>query len=262
MSVSTGRAAIRLDRVTVGYGGPPVVRDLGLTVEPGEWLALIGPNGAGKSTVLKALVGVLRHEGTIEIDGATHRGRAGAGRQIGYVPQQPTLPAGMTTAEYVLLGRTAHLGWFGSETAADRHRVGEVLAELGLEDLAGRPVDRLSGGEAQRAALARALVQDTAVLALDEPTSALDLANQVGILELVDRLRRQRGLAVVTAIHDLSTASRFADRVALLDQGTLVAAGTTREVLTEELLTTHYRIPVSVLDGPDGGLVVVPLRAT
>lgn len=252
--------AVRLDGVGVGYGADPVIAGVSLDVAAGEWLALIGPNGAGKSTLLKALVGVLGHDGRIEIDGDVHNGRSGAGRQIAYVAQQPVLPAGMTTVEYALLGRTAHLGWFGSETRCDRHQVADILERLGLAELAARPVDQLSGGEAQRAALARALVQETTILALDEPTSALDLAHQIGILELIDELRHERDLAVVTAIHDLSTASRFADRVALLADGGLAAIGSVAEVLTEERLSHHYETPVTVIDGPDGGLLVVPRR--
>ena len=241
--------ALRLRGVAVGYGDEPVVAGVDATVAAGRWLAVIGPNGAGKSTLLKAMAGILPFAGEI----------TGVDRGVAYVPQQPSLPAGMSTAEYVLLGRTAHLAWFRSESAADRRRVAAVLDRLDLGELAGRPVTELSGGEAQRATLARALVQEARILVLDEPTSALDLAHQIGVLELIDRLRHDHGLAVVTAMHDLTTAGRFADQLLLVAGGRAAASGTPAEVLTADVLSCHYGTPVSVLDGPDG-VVVVPLR--
>lgn len=247
--------ALRLIDVAVGYGSSPVLAGVSFGVGAGEWLAVIGPNGAGKSTLLKAIIGALPFDGSIEVGG-----RGGAARRIGYVPQKPILPLGMTTAEYVLLGRTAHLSWFQSESSNDRRRVADVLDQLDLASMAGRPVTELSGGEGQRATLARALVQEASILVLDEPTSALDLAHQITVLELVDELRRSHDLAVVTAMHDLTIASRFADRLLLVADGEQAAMGPPAEVLTRALLTKFYRTPVTVMDGPDGGLVVVPLR--
>ena len=253
--------ALRLADVGVGYGGAPVLSGVSFAVEAGRWLAVIGPNGAGKSTLLKAIVGAVGFDGTIELEGRG-RGRGGGAEahRIGYVPQQPILPLGMTTAEYVLLGRTAHLGWFRAESGRDRRRVADVLEQLDLGAMAARPVTELSGGEAQRASLARALVQEASVLVLDEPISALDLAHQISVLELVDELRRTHRLAVVTAMHDLTIAGRFADRLLLVADRRQQALGSPEQVLTAELLTRQYRTPVTVLDGPDGGIVVVPLR--
>lgn len=254
-----GGPAIRLENVAVGYRDKPVVVGVSLDVPAGGWLSIIGPNGAGKSTVLKAIVGVLPYEGLLEVGGAPQT-RGSSARAVGYVPQKPVLPPGMTTAEYALLGRTAHLGWFGSESGQDRDRVAEVLDRLDMSHLAPRPITELSGGEAQRAALARALVQEASVLILDEPTSALDLANQISVLELVNELRHEQGLAVISAMHDLSMAGRFSDRLLLLAGGTAAATGTPAQVLTEDILSTNYKTPVSVMQGPDNHLVVVPLR--
>ncbi len=259
--------ALRLQDVGVGYGDTAVVSDISFDLPVGQWLAVIGPNGAGKSTLLRAIVGVLQFSGTIEVAGsrsgdAGRRARTSTAKRIGYVPQKPILPLGMSTAEYVLLGRTAHLNWFQSESRRDRQRVHEVLEQLDLASMAGRPVTELSGGEGQRATLARALVQEASVLVLDEPTSALDLAHQITVLELVDSLRREHDLTVVTAMHDLSIASRFADRLLLVADGGPAALGTSAQVLTEPLLTRHYNTPVTVMEGPDGGLVVVPLRTS
>ncbi len=251
---------LELVNVSVAYGKTRVVDDVSVAVHAGEWLGVIGPNGAGKSSLLKAIAGILRFDGSIMVGGEEHGRRSTAARRIGYVAQKPTLPPGMTTAEYVLLGRTAHLGWMGSESAADRTLVADVLERLELDPMAGRDITKLSGGEAQRATLARALVQEAEILILDEPTSALDLAHQISVLELIDELRVERNLAVVTALHDLTTASRFADRLMLLANGGSVAAGLAAEVLTGPVLSRHYGTPVSVVEGPDGGVVVLPLR--
>jgi iron complex transport system ATP-binding protein len=251
---------LRLEDVSVSYGRRPVVRDVSFELGPGRWLAIIGPNGAGKSTLLRALVGVVAHRGVIEIGGVGRRVRDTGVPRVAYVPQHPGRPDGMTTAEYVLLGRTAHLGLLRSESGADRRRVAEVLEQMGLSDQADREMAELSGGEAQRASLARALVQEASILVLDEPTSSLDLGHQLAALELIDRLRRELDLAVVTAMHDLTEAGRFADQLLLLADGRPVALGPPAEVLTEPVLSRYYRTPVSVLDGPDGTAVVVPRR--
>ncbi len=259
---TSGEPVLDLRNVSISYGKTQVVRDVSFSLTPGEWLAVIGPNGAGKSTILKALCGILEFDGSIAVGGAGHTTKTAAAHLIGYVAQKPILPPGMSTAEYVLLGRTAHLGWMGTESAADRARVAEVLDRLGLTAMAGRPINQLSGGEAQRATLARALVQEAKVLVLDEPTSALDLGHQISVLELIDELRIERNLAVVSAMHDLTIASRFADRLLLLAGGSPVIEGHAQDVLTEAVLSTHYGTPVSVIDGPDGGVIVVPLRTT
>ncbi len=263
--------ALSLHRVGVRYtrNGPPVVRDVSLEAAAGEWLALIGPNGAGKSSLLRATAGLVAHTGTVSLAPAPttgggssrrsrqHRARA---RSVAYVAQQPVLPPGMTVAEYVLLGRTAHLGWLRAEGRADRRAAAAVLERLDLARFGARELTAMSGGELQRVVLARALVQETAVLLLDEPTSALDLGHGIGVLELVDELRRDRGLTVVSAMHDLGSAGRFADRLALLHQGELVAHGPPGQVLTEPVLSRYYQTPVEVLHSADGTAVVVPLR--
>ncbi len=267
------RIALSLDRVGVRYGrsGPPVVTDISFDVAAGEWLALIGPNGAGKSSLLRATAGLVPHTGTVSLaqapqagDGFPHRRpspRARA-RSVAYVAQQPELPPGMSVAEYVLLGRTAHLGWLRAEGRADRRAAADVLERLDLTRFGSRDLTAMSGGELQRVVLARALVQEAEVLLLDEPTSALDLGHGIGVLELVDELRRDRNLTVVSAMHDLGSAGRFADRLALLHQGALAAHGPPDEVLTEPILSRYYQTPVEVLRSADGTAVVVPLRTT
>jgi iron complex transport system ATP-binding protein len=167
----------------------------------------------------------------------------------------------MSVFDYVLLGRTPYVSYFGVETSADVALVADVLETLELAALAGRPVTSLSGGEFQRAVLARALAQQAPVLLLDEPTSSLDLGHIQQVLELVDRLRRDRELTVVAALHDLTTAAQFSDRLALLVEGRLVAEGPPDEVLTREVIEAQYGARVRVVTDPQAGLIVVPVRA-
>jgi iron complex transport system ATP-binding protein len=167
----------------------------------------------------------------------------------------------MCVFDYVLLGRTPYVSYFGVETSADVAVVADVLETLELGALADRPVTSLSGGEFQRAVLARALAQQAPVLLLDEPTSSLDLGHIQQVLELVDRLRRDRELTVVAALHDLTTAAQFSDRLALLVDGRLVAEGTPDEVLTREVIEAQYGARVRVVTDPEAGLIVVPVRA-
>ena len=231
-----------------------VLRGIDLHLEAGEWLGVIGPNGAGKSTLLRALAGVLRHTGTLEI------GAGPRATQIALMPQTPLLPEGMSVVEYVLLGRTAHLGWLRGETRRDRRIAAEVIGRLRLEEFADRPVTSLSGGEAERAVVARALAQQTQVLLLDEPTSALDLGHQAEVLSVVDELRRQDGISVIAAMHDLGSAARYADRLQLLAAGSTEAVGTPAQVLDPDVLTRVYRTPLDVHQ-LDGEFVVLPRRA-
>ena len=245
--------ALSLVGVRAGYQGTEVLCGVDLKVGRGEWVAVIGPNGAGKSTLLRAVAGLTGYTGQVVVAG----GGAPAAREVSLVPQSPVLPEGMTTAEYVLIGRTAHLGWLSRESRDDRRIVAQVLTRLGLQRLAHRPVTTLSGGEAQRVVIARALAQQAPVMLLDEPTSALDLGHQVEVLELVDGLRRADGLSVVAAMHDLSTAARFADRLVLIDHGHVVAVGTSSEVLQPALLSRVYATPLTVRV-IDGERIVLP----
>jgi cobalamin transport system ATP-binding protein len=232
-----------------------------LTVAPGEWMGLIGPNGAGKTTLLRAVAGVMDSFGVIRVDGndlaeLAPRERA---RRVALVPQRPIIPPGMDAFTYVLLGRTPHLGYFASEGKRDVEIAGEALAELGVADLSHRDISTLSGGELQRVVLARALAQQPEILLLDEPTSALDVGNQQQVLEVIDGMRSIRGLTVVSAIHDLTLAGQFCDRLALLADGELVAVGTPHQVLTEETIRVHYDANVNVI-WIDDQLAVIPTR--
>jgi cobalamin transport system ATP-binding protein len=253
---------IGLDSVTVRFGGTAAVQDVCAVIGRGEWVALIGPNGAGKTTLLRAIAQLEHHDGTVRVDGhvtgaLSRRRRA---QLMAYVPQKPHLPADMTLIEYTLLGRTPHIGYFGAESARDRRHCTALLERLGLAAMAGRRLDTLSGGELQRVVLARALAQDAPILLLDEPTSALDLSRRIDALELVDELRRGWGLTVLSALHDLTLAGQFADRLMLMSAGSIVASGTPGAVLREDLLSTHFGGGVRVMVTAEGESIVVPRR--
>ena len=249
-------------RVTARYNGSEVLAGVDLTVRAGEWLVVVGPNGAGKTTLLRALAGVIPAGGEIGL-GETRlsemRRREVAAR-VAVVPQTPTVPDGVTVFDYVLLGRTPYIPYWRMEGPADRERVSVVLGRLDLTAFAGRPVSSLSGGERQRAVLARALAQDASILLLDEPTTALDLGHQQQVLELVDTLRLEEGLAVISTLHDLTFAAQFGDRVMLLVEGRTVAEGKPREVLRADTVERHFGAAVEVIEGPDGP-VVLPVRS-
>jgi cob(I)alamin adenosyltransferase len=246
-------SAVELRGVEVAYDGRPAVAGLDLDVPEGAWLALIGPNGAGKTTILRAIAGLVPHGGRIELAGVpvAALGPKELARRLALVRQEPAMPAGMTVAQYVLLGRSARFSYLGRESAADRAAAAATLERLALAELAERPLETLSGGERQRAAIARALAQAAPLLLVDEPTSALDLGRQQDVLDLIDAERRERGLTVIAAMHDLTLAGQYADRLALVAAGRLVACGTPAEVLTEAAIADRYRARVRVR--PVGG---------
>jgi len=248
--------------VSVELGGARVVDGVTLELARGEWVTLIGPNGAGKSTLLRAIAGLVSFDGAIELDGAPigSLARREIGRRLAFVPQSPLLPPELTVREYVLLGRTPHIGTFAAESIRDLEAADQALELLELAGFAKRALRTLSGGEQQRAVLARALAQEAPLLLLDEPTTALDIGRQQQALELVADLRTRIGLTVLSAMHELTLATQYADRLVLLSAGELVAAGPPREILTEELIATHYRAAVRVFHDESGPVAVAPRR--
>jgi cobalamin transport system ATP-binding protein len=253
---------ISLASVSVTLGGVEVVRRVSTSVSTGEWVTLIGPNGAGKSTLLRATAGLAPYSGSIALDGAevASLARRQIARRLALVPQSPLLPPDLSVREYVLLGRTPHIGPLGQESLRDHEAAARALDRLELSSFAARPLGTLSGGEQQRAVLARALAQEAPILLLDEPTSALDIGRQQQALEHVAELREHGGLTVLSAMHELTLATQYADRLLLLSEGALVAAGPPEEIVTEALISTHYRADIRVFADDNGPLAVVPRR--
>jgi iron complex transport system ATP-binding protein len=253
--VSVRDLAVRLDRTQVLTG-------VSFEAASGGWLSLIGPNGTGKSTALRAIAGLIPYKGTVCLDGADARlmrGRRRA-RVMAYVPQEPLLPPDMTVGDYVMLGRTPHLGYLGIAGGRDCLAAHAAMEQLDVARFARRRLAQMSGGERQRVVLARALATEPSVLLLDEPTSMLDIGHQQHVLELVDSLRQAAGLTVVSTLHDLTVAGQYADTLVLLSDGRVSACGPPASVLTAELISEVYAARVEVRLGADGRPVVAPLR--
>jgi iron complex transport system ATP-binding protein len=252
---------IELRGVTVRLGGRDVVDGVDAVVERGEWVALIGPNGAGKTTLLRAIAGLVRFTGSIALEGrpTSELGRTELARVLALVPQEPATPPWMTVAEYVLLGRTPHLGAFAGEGARDREAAAAALDRLDLLDYRKRRLGTLSGGEKQRVVVARALAQEARIILLDEPTASLDIGHQQQALELLDLLRAESSLTLLAAMHDLTLAAQYAGRMLLLDGGRIAADGTPQDVLTEEAVALHYDAAIDVV-AVGGRVAVVPRR--
>ena len=256
-------ADLELRGVAVSYGKRLAVAPFDERVASGQWLGVIGPNGAGKSSLLRAVAGLLAASGEVLVDGeslSTLSDRERAAR-VAYVAQDPLIPDDMTTFDYVLLGRTPYIGYFGSPTSHDRDVVAGVIERLRLGPFTDRLLGTMSGGERQRTVLARALAQEAQLLLLDEPTSALDIGHQQQALELVAELRREQAMTVVSAMHDLTLAGTYTDRLVMLHEGAVVAAGAPVDVLTAERLGEVFHVCVTVdVDPDDGAVIVVPRR--
>jgi iron complex transport system ATP-binding protein len=252
---------VATDQLVVRVDGKQLLSGIDLRVDAGTWLGLLGPNGAGKTTLLRALLGLVPTEGVIQIAGSEVSSRRDRARVLAFVPQRPVLPPVMTVAQYVLLGRTPHISYFGSESEIDIAAAQNAIDLLELTAHTGRQLQTLSGGEQQRVILARALAQEAPILLLDEPTSGLDIGAELEILRLIDGLRRERALTVISAIHDLTLAAQFCDPLLLLFGGGVVAFGDAMSVLTGENLRAYYHVDVEVLMTDDRVRAVLPQRA-
>ena len=244
------------------YAAQPVLDGIGFALRPHEFVGLVGPNGSGKSTLLRVLLGLLpAGRGEVRLAGDPVRllSRRQIARRAAFVPQETPMEVALAAREVVAMGRNPYLGRFQPETLEDQEHIRWALELTETADFAARPLNELSGGERQRVMLARAVAQQAAVLLLDEPTANLDPQHQLEIMQLVAGLVKKKGCALA-AIHDLSLAGRFCDRVLLLAQGRIVADGPPVEVLTAANLRTYFRIEAKVLEDRDaGGLVILPL---
>jgi iron complex transport system ATP-binding protein len=242
-----------------------VLKNLTCSIDAGKILGILGPNGSGKSTLLKLLARVLRQgTGTIELFGSplSLLSQADVARRVALVPQETMQIFPFTIAEMVLMGRFPHhRGWGGWhwEDSEDWRIAHQAMEALDVTHLGSRLVTDVSGGERQRAVIARALAQEPQVLLLDEPTAFLDLHHQLDILRILRRLNRERGLTVILVSHDLNLASQYCDRLMLLHHGQIVEVGSPREVLRPDLLESVYGCQVLVDGHHQSGLPRVSL---
>ncbi|MDA8160336.1 MAG: ABC transporter ATP-binding protein [Desulfobacteraceae bacterium] len=253
--------------LSLSYNGrPPVLCDLDLRVASGEFFMIIGPNGSGKTSLLRLLAGLIAPEaGQVEIlaKPLTSWPRRHLAQRLAVVPQQLPQDFPFTVAETVLMGRAPHLGLLDVEGESDRELARAAMHFTDVTRLADRRLDQLSEGERQRVVIARALCQEPEILMLDEPTSSLDPAHQIQIMDLLSRLRAERGVTVIMVSHDLNLAALYGDRLLLIDRGRTVLCGSPAEVLTAERLSVCYGCTILVDTHGLGGLPrVTPLPAS
>ncbi|WP_372349276.1 ABC transporter ATP-binding protein [Streptomyces sp. KL116D] len=244
--------------MTVSYDGVDVVHDAALVLKPGEVTALVGPNGSGKSTLLRTVARLQgARRGTLTLDPGTADAADGFdltarqfARRVALLTQSRPTPAGLTVRDVVEFGRYPYRGRWGQTDPDGTAVVNRVLALTGVDALADRGVDQLSGGQLQRVWLASCLAQQTGVLLLDEPTTYLDLRYQVELLDLMRDLADDGGIAVGVVLHDLDQAAAVADRIALLRSGRIIADGTPEDVLEPERLSETYGIRIDIDTDP------------
>lgn len=232
--------------LSVKLGRDLILNDITVEIPHGHWTCLVGPNGAGKTTLLKTLLGVREYSGSLQDNGVevfkNHK------RNVAFVPQHPEIPTGMSVAEYVALGRAKVEGW-GNESASSRAFIEEILIQTQLYGMHTRHVAQLSGGEMQRALIARALAQEPELILLDEPTSALDLHHQISVLNNIEILKT-RGVTVISTMHDITLAAMYAERLIVMQNGKVLLDGLASEVIHSSELKSAYdnRINVYTLD--------------
>lgn len=246
--MSTDLGKIVITDLTVRYGDREVLKDISLDILHGKWTCLVGPNGAGKTTFLRTLLGMAPYAGSIQDNGIEVFGsQSKKGRNVAFVPQQPHIPQGMSVAEYVMLGRSKRDGW-GKDSRVSRQYVHKVLTETHLFGMQNNMVSQLSGGEMQRALIARALAQQPNLILLDEPTSALDLHHQITVLNSIELLKED-GVTVISTMHDLTLAAMFAERIIVIKDGKILLSGEANDVIHSAELKKAYdnRIDVHTL---------------
>ena len=259
--------AVLLDAkaISVRLGKSPVLNEVTLSIPRGSVTAVIGPNGSGKSTLLRTLARLLRpRTGAVLLDGAAMAGMSPGqvARQIAMLPQSPGTVPGMTVQELVEQGRYAHTGPLRMRSDRDHAAVERALELTSSNRFRHRLLESLSGGERQRVWIALALAQEPRILLLDEPTTFLDVNHQIQALNLIRALNREHGLTVVMALHDLNQASRYAERLVVLQNGRVVEEGPPAAVIREDVLASVFNVRAHISDSPvDGALLCYPYAA-
>ncbi len=247
--------AIEADSLDHGYEENKVLRNLSFSVAKGGFFIVIGPNGSGKTTLLKVVSGIEKPEkGSLRILGkpVERYSRKSLARTVAFVPQMAAVDFPFTAGEVVAMGRSPHKGLLGLDDARDREVAAQSMEFTGVEHLANRKLDKLSGGEQQRVFIARAICQEPEVILLDEPTAALDLAHQVRVMDLMERLQKEKGVTIVMVSHDINLACMYAQTLLLLKDGEVVSIGSPEKVLTFDTLEKAYGCTLLVDRSPLG----------
>ena len=251
---------LAVEALAFGFPGRTVGREVSFALEPGEVMCVLGPNGGGKTTLFRTVLGLLpAHAGAITLGSApvASLSRAEIARRAGYVPQGHAGYFAFTVREFVLMGRTSHLGLFSTPGKRDRDVAERALESLGIPHLADQPVTEISGGERQLALVARALAQQPKLLVLDEPTAGLDFGNQVRVLQRIGALAAS-GIAILFSSHDPDHAFLCARRALLLAEGRVLEIGAPRDVIRADTLERLYRVSVQVMPLPGGAHTCLP----
>jgi iron complex transport system ATP-binding protein len=251
---------LAVDSLAFGFPGRTVGREVSFALAAGEVMCVLGPNGGGKTTLFRTLLGLLTpHAGTITLGSAPLQGlsRGEIARRVGYVPQGHTGYFAFTVRDFVLMGRTAHLGVFSVPGRKDREISERALESLGIAHLADKPVTEISSGERQLALVARALAQEPKLLVLDEPTASLDFGNQVRVLQRISALAAS-GIAILFSSHDPDHAFLCARRALLLAEGRVLEIGAPRAVIRADTLQRMYGVSVQVMPLPGGAHTCLP----
>jgi len=244
---------IKVEDLTVRLGSKTILKDISVEIEYGKWTCLVGPNGAGKTTFLKALLGSQPYSGSItDSDVEVFRNHK---RNVAFVPQNPQIPIGMSVSEYVMLGRSKRDGW-GNESTNSRKFVADILKLTGLFGMQSQYVSQLSGGEMQRALIARALVQEPTLILLDEPTSALDLHHQIAVLNNIELLK-ERGVTIISTMHDITLAAMYAEKIIVMQEGRVLLHGSSDEVIHSPELKDAFENRINVYTLESGRPVII-----
>ena len=251
--------------ITVSYGRENILENVTVDVKKGEIAALVGNNGCGKSSLLKTFSRSVKPksgEVVYKDRKISEYGRREIARKIAYLPQFCVIPEGITVEAYVSYGRYPYLKFGRGLTQLDKKIVAESVDAVGLSDICDRDIRLLSGGERRRAQIAMALCQKSEILILDEPVSHLDVGHQIEILDLIENLKRERGLTVLMVLHELNLASRYADRMIILNEKKVHASGEPHEILTAKNLSEIFGISAEIkTDSKTGTPYFIPLSA-
>jgi len=251
---------LKIKDVEFSYASVPILKNVCIELRASEMLSVVGPKGAGKSTLLRCIDRILKPQrGSILLDEREIKemSRMELAKKMGYIPQSSAQVFPATVFDTVLLGRRPHVGWRSSEK--DTKMVLEMLQMLNIKSFAMRDINELSGGQQQKVFIARALTQEPDVLLLDEPTSNLDIKHQLEVMDIIKNIVREKGIAAIMAIHDLNLASRYADRIVMMNGGEIFDAGDAAAVLTPENIKHVYDVEVKV-NNHDGRPYIVPIR--
>ena len=251
---------LKVKDVEFSYGSVPILKDVCIELATSEMLGVVGPNGAGKSTLIRCIDRILApQKGNILLDERDIKEMRlmELAKKMGYIPQSTSRVFPATVFDTVLMGRRPHLGWRSSEK--DTEKVLEMLQMLNIEEFAMRDINELSGGQQQKVFIARALTQEPDVLLLDEPTSNLDIRHQLEVMDIIKNIVREKGIAAIMAIHDLNLASRYADRIIMMNSGKIFAAGDPVSVLTSDNIKWVYGVEAEV-NNNNGRPYIVPIR--